>query len=78
MRRRLFTEEGESSLSLTLYPGIQADSMGALSLTGTPAVCTAANAGDYEGWYYSGRGGRLLPLRGSGEGLGGGCKGSES
>ena len=26
----LFTEEGESSLSLTLYPGIQADSMGAL------------------------------------------------
>ena len=49
----LFTEEGESSLSLTLYPGIQADSMGALSLTGTPAVCTAANAGDYEGWYYS-------------------------
>ena len=48
----LFTEDGDSTLSLTLYPGIQASSMGALSLTGTPVTVTEANADEYEGYYY--------------------------
>ena len=48
----LFTEDGASTLSLTLYPGVSVDGMGVLSLTGTPVTVTEDNADDYEGYYY--------------------------
>ena len=48
----LYMENGESTLALTMYPGVQADGMGVLTLTGTPAAVTEANAGGYEGWYF--------------------------
>ena len=47
-----FTEDGASTLSLTLYPGVSVDGMGVLSLTGTPVTVTEDNADDYEGYYY--------------------------
>ena len=48
----LYMENGESTLALTMYPGVQADGMGVLTLTGTPAVVTEANADEHEGWYF--------------------------
>ena len=60
----LYTESGSSSLALTMYPGIQADGMGALTLTGTPAVVTEANADEYEGWYYKDEAGRFFRFEG--------------
>lgn len=48
----LYTENGSSSLALTMYPGVQTDDMGVLTLTGTPVLVTESNADDYEGWYF--------------------------
>ncbi len=48
----LFTEYGSSVRQLTMYPGVQVDSMGALSLTGEPVTVTEENADSYEGYYY--------------------------
>lgn len=48
----MFTETGSSVKRLTMYPGVQVDDMGVLSLTGEPVTVTESNADDYEGYYY--------------------------
>ena len=48
----MFTETGSSVKQLTMYPGVQVDDMGVLSLTGEPVTVTESNADDYEGYYY--------------------------
>ena len=60
----LYTEDGVSGLSLTMYPGVQADAMGNLSLTCTPAAVTEENADGYEGWYYRYTDGRVYRFEG--------------
>ena len=48
----LFTEVGSSVLALTMYPGVQATSMGVVEVTGQPVSVTEENADEYEGYYY--------------------------
>lgn len=48
----MFTETGSSVKQLTMYPGVQVDDMGVLSLTGEPVTVTESNADNYEGYYY--------------------------
>lgn len=60
----LFTETGASTLSLTLYPGVSVNDMGALSLTGTPVTVTEANADNYEGYYYKHSNGNIYQFSG--------------
>ena len=48
----LLTEEQESTASLPMYPNIEVDSVGNITLTGEPAEVTASNEGAYIGWYY--------------------------
>lgn len=60
----LYTEDGVSGLNLTMYPGVQADSMGNLSLTGTPVTVNDANADDYEGYYYRYTNGKVYRFEG--------------
>ena len=60
----LYTENGSSSLALTMYPGVQADEMGALEPTGTPVLVTEANADEHEGWYYMDGLGRCFRFEG--------------
>ena len=60
----LYTENGSSSLALTMYPGVQADDMGALEPTGTPVLVTEENADEHEGWYYMDGLGRCFRFEG--------------
>lgn len=48
----LLTETGSSSASMTMYPSIEVDSVGNLTLTGTPVSVTYADHEDYVGYYY--------------------------
>lgn len=48
----LLTEEQESTAALTMYPNIEVDSVGNITLTGEPAEVTASNEDAYIGWYY--------------------------
>ena len=48
----LLTEEQESTAALTMYPNIEVDSVGSITLTGEPAEVTASDQEDYIGWYY--------------------------
>lgn len=60
----LYTEDGASELHLVMYPGVSADSMGALSLTGTPEIVGEAEADEYEGWYYRDAAGKIYRFEG--------------
>ena len=59
----LYAELGTSYLELELYPGISADDMGELSLTGDAETVTLATAGAHEGWYLT-NGGRFYRFEG--------------
>ena len=48
----LLTEEQESAASLPMYPNIEVDSVGNITLTGEPVQVTAANQDSYIGPYY--------------------------
>ena len=60
----LFTENGSSTLSLTMYPGVSANDMGVLELTGTPVTVTEDNADSYEGYYYKHSNGNVYRFEG--------------
>ena len=60
----LFEEDGDSTLSLTMYPGVQASDMGIVELTGTPVTVTEDNADDYEGYYYKANNGIVYRFEG--------------
>lgn len=48
----LLTEAGSSSASMTMYPYIEADSVGTIVLTGEPVSVTYENQSSYIGYYY--------------------------
>lgn len=48
----LFTENVSSTLTLTMYPSVETDSVGNLVLTGEPASVNYANRESYIGYYY--------------------------
>ena len=60
----LFTENGSSTLSLTLYPGVQATSMGVVEVTGSPVTVTEESADSYEGYYYKDESGAVYRFEG--------------
>lgn len=48
----LLTETGQSTAALTMYPGIEVDSVGGITLTGEAAEVTHENQAEHLGWYY--------------------------
>lgn len=48
----LLTETGVSTAALTMYPGIEVDSVGGITLTGEGVSVTSANQADCIGYYY--------------------------
>lgn len=48
----LLTETGVSTAALTMYPGIEVDSVGGITLTGESAGVTNENQAEHLGWYY--------------------------
>ena len=48
----LLTETGQSTAALTMYPGIEVDSVGGITLTGEAAEVTNENQAEHLGWYY--------------------------
>ena len=48
----LLTETGRSTAALTMYPGIEVDSVGGITLTGESAEVTNGNQAEHLGWYY--------------------------
>ena len=48
----LLTETGQSTAALTMYPGIEVDSVGGITLTGESAGVTNGNQAEHLGWYY--------------------------
>ena len=48
----LLTETGQSTAALTMYPGIEVDSVGGITLTGESAEVTSENQAEHLGWYY--------------------------
>lgn len=48
----LLTEAGQSTAALTMYPGIEVDSVGGITLTGESAEVTNENQAEHLGWYY--------------------------
>lgn len=48
----LLTEIGQSTAALTMYPGIEVDSVGGITLTGESAGVTNGNQAEHLGWYY--------------------------
>lgn len=48
----LLTETGQSTAALTMYPGIEVDSVGGITLTGEAAGVTNENQAEHLGWYY--------------------------
>ena len=48
----LLTETGQSTAALTMYPGIEVDSVGGITLTGESAAVTNENQAEHLGWYY--------------------------
>ena len=48
----LLTETGQSTAALTMYPGIEVDSVGGITLTGEAAGVTTGNQAEHLGWYY--------------------------
>ena len=60
----LYTENGDSTLSLTMYPGVSVSDMGAVELTGAPVTVTEENADSYEGYYYKDEAGAVYRFEG--------------
>lgn len=60
----LYTENGDSTLSLTMYPGVSVSDMGAVELTGTPVTVTEENADSYEGYYFRHTNGNVYRFEG--------------
>lgn len=60
----LFEEDGDSTLSLQLYPGVEATSMGVVNVTGQPVTVTEENADSYEGYYYKDSTGNVYRFEG--------------
>ena len=48
----LLTETGQSTAALTMYPGIEVDSVGGITLTGESDGVTNENQAEHLGWYY--------------------------
>lgn len=48
----LLTETGQSTAALTMYPGIEVDSVGGITLTGEAAEVTNGNQAEHLGWHY--------------------------
>ncbi len=48
----LLTETGQSTAALTMYPGIEVDSVGGITLTGESAAVTNGKQAEHLGWYY--------------------------
>ena len=48
----LLTETGQSTAALTMYPGIEVDRVGGITLTGESAEVTNENQAEHLGWYY--------------------------
>ncbi len=48
----LLTETGQSTAALSMYPGIEVDSVGGITLTGEAAEVTNGNQAEHLGWYY--------------------------
>lgn len=48
----LLTETGQSTAALTMYPGMEVDSVGGITLTGESAEVTNENQAEHLGWYY--------------------------
>ena len=48
----LLTETGQSTAALTMYPGIEVDSVGGITLTGESAGVTNENQAEHLCWYY--------------------------
>lgn len=48
----LLTETGQSTAALTMYPAIEVDSVGGITLTGESAEVTNGNQAEHLGWYY--------------------------
>lgn len=60
----LLTEVSTSTASMTMYPGIEVDSVGNISLTGESAQVTNANQSEYIGWYYRAEDGAVYKFTG--------------
>ena len=48
----LLTEVSQSEAEFTMYPSVAVDSVGNLTLTGTPVTVDSTNAASYVGYYY--------------------------
>ncbi len=55
----LAVESGSSTAEFVMYPTAEADSVGAITLTGAPVTVTAANAAQCAGYYYRDAAGRV-------------------
>ena len=55
----LLKESGANTAQFVMYPTAEADSVGAIELTGAPVTVTAANAAQCEGYYYRDAAGRV-------------------
>lgn len=60
----LLTEPGSSTAELTMYPSVEADSVGALVLVGQPVSVDYENSEDYIGYYYKDDAGNVYRFTG--------------
>ena len=60
----LLTETGQSTAALTMYPGIEVDSVGGITLTGESAEVTNGNQAEHLGWYYGAGDGAVYKFTG--------------
>lgn len=60
----LLTETGQSTAALTMYPGIEVDSVGGITLTGESAGVTNENQAEHLGWYYRAGNGAVYKFTG--------------
>ena len=60
----LLTEAGSSSAALTMYPDVEADSVGNLVLSGEPASVNYENQDSYIGYYYRDSSGAVYKFTG--------------
>lgn len=60
----LLTEAGSSSAALTMYPDVEADSVGNLVLSGEPASVNYENQDSYIGYYYRDSSGTVYKFTG--------------
>lgn len=61
----LLTETGQSTAALTMYPGIEVDSVGGITLTGESAGVTNENQAEHLGWYYRAGDGAVYKFTGA-------------